>query len=129
MKTNLVWLSAIGVLIAACGESLGPGLSGRWAASGIELISRGTSGELRLPCVPPVQFPRDVRFTADGRIRFPGAVRELWYNYDFIFSGHVQGDTLAASLTVRLPGEEPKVIQYVMTRDGESGLQKQVCLV
>lgn len=128
MRVNYVWMSFGIVFCAACSDSLGPPLIGRWAASGIELIVAGGDRELRLPCVRPVQLSRNVGFDGAGRIEFSGKVREMWYSYDFTFTGQLNGDTLAATVARSVPGQAPSLRAYHMIPDGQSGLERQVCL-
>jgi len=125
MRVGLV--SAI-VLCIGCGDSLGPGINGRWAATGIELVGAGGNAELRLPCTHPVRLPRWTSFDGTGHIQFSGKVREYWYSYDFVFAGQLQNDTLAATLTFSVPSQPPSVRDYRMTPDGDSGLDRIFCL-
>jgi hypothetical protein len=129
MSKAHVCLTAAIALSAACGNSLGPGINGRWAATGIELVTVAGGGELRLPCVRPVPILPRTRFDANGRIQFAGAVRELWYNYDFVFTGQLRADTLDATLTVTRANQAPAVTAYLMTPNADSGLDRVVCLV
>jgi len=125
MRVGLVAAIAISI---GCSDSFGPGIDGRWAAGGIELVGSAGSAELRLPCVRPVRLPRWTRFDGTGHIQFSGSVRELWYSYDFVFAGQLQSDTLAATLTVSAPSHPPSVTNYLMTPDGDSGLDRMYCL-
>ena len=127
MIKRQVWLIAGFAVIAGCTEPLGPGISGRWAAPGIELQASNGVVDLRMPCVHPFRAPRLVILTADS-IEFGGRVNELWYKYDFAFRGQFVGDTLFATLVRSGPDSDPLVSNHKMTRDGDSELGRQICL-
>jgi len=127
-KMRVGFVSVIAVCIG-CGDSLGPAINGRWAATGIEFVSAAGSAALRLPCARPVRLPRWLSFDRTGHIQFSGRVREYWYSYDFVFAGQLEGDTLAATLTATVPGHPPSVRTYRMTPDGDSELDRMICLL
>jgi len=129
MSKARVWFGIATMACVACTDSFGPGIVGRWAAPGIELVTRTDGGELRLPCVSPFELSRLARFDTTGAIQFAGAAREMWYNYDFVFRGQLHGDTLSATLTVTAPDHVPAVVEYLMTPGADSGLERVVCLV
>lgn len=126
MNTRYVWLIAGLAVAFGCTDSLGPGLTGRWAAPGIELQAKSGRVELRMPCVAPYRSPRLKVIPAD-RIEFVGQMNNLWYKFDFTFRGRFVGDTLSATLTRTVPGHDPSVTDYQMTPDGDSGLDRIVC--
>ena len=128
MTKMRVGLVSVIALCFGCSDSLGPGINGRWATTGIELVGSAGGAELRLPCVRPVRLPWWTSFDATGHIQFSGSVRELWYSYDFVFAGQLQSDTLAATLTVSVPSHPSSVMNYRMTPDGDSGLDRMFCL-
>lgn len=121
-----VWLIAVFAFATACSDSLGPGVTGRWAATGIELLATNGVVELRLPCASPFHAPRFIRFTGEP-IEFSGRVGSQW-SYDFTFRGQLVRDTLVATLLLPVPNRDPTTINYRMTPDGDSGLDRQVCL-
>lgn len=128
MKRTFVGLVATIVGAVACGNPTGPTVTGRWAARGIELIASARSAELHLPCTLPIRVPPWRRVDANGQIRFSGAVRQQWWNFAYTFEGQVQRDTLTATLTITVAGQQPSVADYLMTRDGDSRLDGILCL-
>lgn len=128
MRKMHVWLITAIALSVGCGDSLGPGINGRWAAMGIELVGDGGGATLRLPCTRPVELPRSIAFDKSGHVQFSGSVREQWYSFDFVFAGQLERDALVATLTFSSPGQPPSVSNYRMTQSGEPGLDGMFCL-
>ncbi len=123
-----VWLTTVIAVATGCGSPLGPAIDGRWAARGIELTGADGNAALRLACTRPIRVPPWTRFDENGHIAFTGSVRDGWSNFDFSFAGQLQHDTLAAVLTTRSPGQAtPWVSNYLMTPDGDSGLDHVIC--
>lgn len=122
-----VWLIAGVAVAAGCADTTGPGITGRWAAPGIELQASAGTVELHLPCVRAFRVRSITPFTGE-RIEFSGHVVELQYRFDFTFEGQLVGDTLSATLTLRVPDHDPFVSTYQMTPEGDSGLDRQICL-
>ena len=127
MIRRYVWLIPAFALSVACGDSLGPSITGRWAAPGIEL--RATNGvvELTLPCARPFHLSPFIRFTGEP-IQFSGRVGDLAGSYAFTFRGRLSGDTLVATVFFPIPNHEPLTIEYRMTPDGDPGFDRQGCL-
>jgi hypothetical protein len=120
---------AIGVLLAACREVTGPGIEGRWAATGIELIAQPSAAELRLVCTEPAQVPQGLVPDSAGTVRFSTQVQpvrlSLPYHVDFL--GQLVGDTLAATVTWTIDARTSVSQSYLMLRDGDSGFDKIFC--
>jgi hypothetical protein len=125
MVKSRVWIGFVMVLSVGCNDPLGPSLRGRWAAPGIELVATNGIVELRRPCVQPFRGSRFRPVNRD-RIEFAGRMSGWSFSYEFAFTGHLEGDTLVAAVTVS-PTNAPVTTTYRMTPDGDSRLDSQVC--
>ena len=112
--------------LAGCGDGTGPGVTGRWAAIGIELIALPQIAELRLACVMPARLTHGLLPDSARTLRFSTTVQPVWgtpYRVDFL--GQLVGDSLYASLTY--PGPPPVARTYAMVLNGDAGLDKIFC--
>ncbi len=120
---------AVGVLLAGCREATSPGIEGRWAAYGIELIAQPSAAELRLICTEPARVTPGLVPDSTGTVRFSTQVQpvqlSLPYRVDFV--GRLVGGVLAATVTRNIGAGTPVSQGYVMLRDGDSGLDKIYC--
>jgi len=115
-------------LFLGCGDATGPGVSGRWAATGIELVALAHTAELRLACATPARLTHGLLPDSARTIRFSTMVQPVWgtpYRIDFL--GRFVGDVLLATLTY--PGPSPIARTYTMQPDGDAGLDKIFCAV
>ncbi len=121
-------LLGVAALLTGCGEVTAPGVTGRWAATGIELVAQPQTAELSLPCIAPARVSHGLLPDSAGFIRFSTAVQPVWgaaYRVDFL--GQLAGRWLFATVT-RTVGEGPPVSEsYALVRDGDSGLDKIFC--
>jgi hypothetical protein len=128
---RLVTAVASGVVLAACGEFTGPGIEGRWAAIGIELIAEPGTAELRLPCAIPARLRQGLLPDSAGTIRFSTLVQVhiglASYPYRIDFLGHLVGDSLFTTVTRRSEVGAPLVQTYIMLRDGNAGWDRIGC--
>ncbi len=115
-------------LLGACGEATGPGVQGRWAASGIELIAERFATEVRLPCATTARVPRALVPDSSGIIRFSTAATSQWTSYTLDFVGQFRGDTLAATLTSTFAVGTPLVRTYTMLPDADPQFGSFYCL-
>jgi hypothetical protein len=120
---------AVGVLLAACREVTGPGIEGRWAATGIELIAEQSAAELRLVCTEPAHIAQGLVPDSGGAVRFSTQVQpvRLSPSYHVDFLGQLVGDTLAATVTWTIDARTSVSKSYVMLRDGDAGFDKIFC--
>ena len=112
--------------LAACRDGTGPGVTGRWAATGIELVALPQTAELRLACASPARLTHGLLPDSARTVRFSITVQPVWgtaYRVDFL--GQLVGDSLYASLTY--PGPPPIARTYNMVLDGDAGLDKIFC--
>src|SRR2546428_262200 len=113
-------------LFLGCGDATGPGVTGRWAATGIELVALPQTAELRLACASPARLTHGLLPDSARTVRFSITVQPVWgtaYRVDFL--GQLVGDSLYASLTY--PGPPPIARTYNMVLDGDAGLDKIFC--
>ena len=128
---RLLFALASGVWLASCGELTGPGITGRWAAPGIELIAQASTAELRLVCATPARVTHGLVPDSLGIIRFSTPVKVLTASYpasyrvDFV--GHVVRDTLAATVTRVFPAGPSAVQTYTMLADGDANFGGIFC--
>src|SRR6266550_4152911 len=122
----IISLGAAGALLAACRDGTGPGVTGRWATTGIELVAFPQAAELRLACARPARLTHGLLPDSARTIRFSTAVQPVWgtpYRVDFL--GQFLGDSLYATLTYS--GPPPVARVYTMATDGDAGLDKVFC--
>jgi len=112
--------------LTSCRDGTGPALTGRWAATGIELIALPQTGELRLACAIPAPITHGLLPDSAGLIRFSTTVQPVWGTpYHIDFQGQLVEDSLYATLTY--PGPPPVARTYSLVRDGDAGLDKIFC--
>jgi hypothetical protein len=122
---------ALGVVLAGCDLFTGPGIEGRWAATGIELVAEPGTAELRLACAAPARLTHGLVPDSAGTIRFSTAVQfhigiaPHLYRVDFL--GHLGADTLFATVTRRFGVGAPVVQTHTMLRDGDAGWDRIGC--
>jgi len=112
--------------LAGCRDGTGPGVIGRWAATGIELIALPQTAELRLACAMPARLTHGLLPDSARTVRFSTTVQPVWgmpYRVDFL--GQLVGDSLYATLTY--PGPPPVARTYTMVPDGDAELDKIFC--
>jgi len=128
---RLLFALASGVWLASCGELTGPGITGRWAAPGIELIAQASAAELRLVCATPGRVTHGLVPDSLGIIRFSTPVKVLTAlypaSYRVDFAGHVVRDTLAATVTRVFPAGPSAVQTYTMLADGDANFGGIFC--
>ena len=113
------------LLLAACSDSTGPLVFGRWAAPGIELQAAGTTTELRLPCaivspLPPLRPGLDGRFSLRGRMTPTMLASPPGWALTLV--GQIRGDTIVADLVLRAGVAPPSTTHYVMVRGADPQL-------
>ena len=123
-------LLAASSLLAACHDFIGPGIEGRWAAPGIQLIAQAGDAELQFYCTSPAHVGHGLLPDAAGAFRFSTQVvgHQLGatpIRVDFV--GRLVRDTVIATVTRARDGNAPDVLTYVMLRDGDSGIEKVAC--
>jgi hypothetical protein len=116
-------------VLASCGQVTGPGIEGRWAATGIEFTLQPNSGQLRLVCTEPARLDHGLLPDSAGKVTFSTLVQPMAlqtpYHADFV--GHLVADALVATVTLTRNGGSPVVHSYTMLRNGDSGLDKIYC--
>jgi hypothetical protein len=120
-------LSAI-VFLAGCKEGTGPRVTGRWAATGIELTLSPSSAEFRLACAAPAQLSPGLGTDSAGAIRFSTPIQPLWggpFHVDFV--GRIDGLWLFATMTRTFSVGAPVVQQYALLRGGDAGFDRVFC--
>ena len=120
---------AFGAFLTSCTESVGPGIKGRWAASGIELISQPGTTELRLLCFKPAQLPDGLHPDSASTIRFSVMTEplELAAPYRVDFEGQFVGDALFATVTRTSHGGSSSVQTYTMLPNGDPQFDRFAC--
>ncbi len=115
-------------LLTDCGNATGPVVTGRWAATGIELIALPQTAELRLPCAAPARVTHGLLADSAGTIRFSTPVQPIWgapYRVDFL--GQLVGRWLFATVTRTFGAGMPASQTYTMVRDGDAGFDSIFC--
>src|SRR5882672_2522593 len=128
MSRRVVWLIPL-LVLSGCHDAMGPAITGRWAAPGIEFRSTNGLVELTLPCAQPFHLSPLIRFTGEP-IEFSGRVGDLGWSYAFTFRGRLSGDTLFATVSFPIPippGHAPVTVEHRMTGDGDPGFDRQGC--
>jgi hypothetical protein len=125
----VVCLLSVAALLIGCGEITSPGIEGRWAASGIELIALPSAAELHLLCAAPAHLAHGLLPDSAGVIRFSTQVQplQLAASYRVDFLGRLAGNTLTATVTRTVDAGTPVTQTYVMLRDGDAGLNRIFC--
>jgi|SRR5260370_13309030 hypothetical protein len=120
---------ASGTLLASCREVTGPGVEGRWASTGIELVAQQGTTELRLLCAAPARLTHGLVPDSTGTIRFSTSVQpvQLGTPYRVDFLGQLVGDTLFATVTGTGDVGRPIVQTYTMLRGGDPAFDKIFC--
>ena len=128
---RLPTLLAASALLAACHDFIGPGIEGRWAAPGIQLIGQASDAELQFYCTTPAHVGHGLLPDAAGVFRFSTQVvgYQLATPIRVNFVGQLVRDTLIATVTRAGDGNAPDVLTYVMLRNGDSGIDKVACLL
>src|SRR5881296_676603 len=114
--------------VAGCGEATGPGITGRWAAPGIELTALPSSAEFRLACAAPARLSQRLVSDSAGAIRFSTRIQPVWgasYRVDFV--GQIAGRWLFATVTRTFDAGAPVVQEYTLLQDGDAGFDKVFC--
>jgi hypothetical protein len=133
MPPFLRFLGAVasGVVLAGCSEVAGPGVTGRWAAPGIELIAEASTAELHLACATAAPVTHGLVPDSLRTIRFSTLVTVFTASYppsyrvDFV--GHLAGDTLAAMVARVVAAGPPAVQAYTMLAGGDAHLGGIFC--
>lgn len=122
-------LLAASSLLAACHDFMGPGIEGRWAAPGIELMAQARDAELQFICTAPAHVGHGLLPDSAGTFRFSTQVvgYQLATPIQVDFAGRLVGDTLIATVTRGAGGNAPEVQTYAMLRNGDSGIEKIAC--
>jgi hypothetical protein len=120
---------ASGTLLGSCRETTGPGIEGRWAATGLELVAQRGTTELQLLCAAPAGLTHGLVPNSAGTIRFSTSVQpvQLRTPYRVDFLGHLIGDTLFATVTGTGDVGGPIIQTYTMLRDGDPAFDKFFC--
>jgi hypothetical protein len=114
--------------IAGCGDLTSPGLTGRWAAEGIELRASTSRSELRFPCATVAPMS-PVRVDSTGRFELFGRASHTYGSFDVMVQGQfVRGDTIHADVTILSQGAPPHTMPHVLVRDGDPGFEGFYCL-
>jgi hypothetical protein len=125
----VIGVLTLGTLLAGCREGTGPGIEGRWAARGIELITQPGTTELQLICTSPARLTHGILPDSAGTIRFSTLVQPLAvrppYRVDFL--GTFVGNALYATVTRNSDATSPSVQTYVMLPNGDPGFAGVFC--
>ena len=119
-------------ILAGCGDFTSPGIDGRWASTGIELVGEPRTATLRLACATPARLTHGLLPDSAGSIRFSTpmqfqlGIAPLVYQVDFL--GHLAADTLVATVTRRLDSGASVVQTYTMLRNGDAGWDRIGCI-
>ncbi len=122
-------LLGVAPLLSGCGEITHPGIEGRWAASGIELIAQPNAAELQLVCAAPARLAHGLLPDSGGAVRFSTEVQpvQLTTPYRVDFLGRLVGNALMATVTRTVDAGTSVVQSYVMLRDGDAGFDRIFC--
>jgi hypothetical protein len=125
----LIGALVFGPLLASCGQVTSPGIEGRWAATGIELVLQPNAAQLQLVCTLPAQVHLGLLPDAAGNIAFSTLLQpmELQTPYHADFIGKLVADALVATVTLTRSGSSPVVHNYTMLRNGDDGFENIAC--
>ena len=129
---RLLTAAVLTAILGGCGDFTGPGISGRWASPGIELVGEPRAATLRLACATAARLTHGLLPDSAGSIRFSTAMEfqlglaPIVYHVDFL--GHLAADTLVATVTRRLDSGTSVVQTYTMLRNADAGWDRIGCI-
>jgi hypothetical protein len=116
----------LAILLASCGEAMAPGIEGRWATRGIELVAASNSAMLRLACDFGGRLDHGIVPDMADSVQF---TVPLWRTDAVLdFAGQFEADTLTATVTWRWSGGSQTGDTYRMVRDGDPDFLSFACL-
>jgi hypothetical protein len=127
MNRSLFTFAAATLLIAGCGDLTSPGLTGRWAAEGIELRASTSQSELRFPCATVAPMV-PVHVDSTGRFALLGRASHSYGSFDVMVHGQFVRDTIHADVTTLALGAPPHTTPHVLVRNGDPRFEGFGCL-
>jgi hypothetical protein len=114
------------MLLTSCSDATAPGIEGRWATRGIELVAEPNSAVIRLACDVGGRLDYGIVRDSTDSVRFS---TPLWGRINAVldFVGQFEADTLAATLTwTWLEGSQTSRT-YRMVPDGDPDFFSFLC--